>query len=428
MRKRYVVIRRLLAESVFRRYFRARRKIANSKDSGRLAGSVDGLRYRIITGWAYDAKQPDQPIFVRCQVNGAEVGVDAADRYRSDVASAGHPTGLAGFEFAVPDDIGRIESVRVLFLESGSEIPHCSQNLVSEKTNRALPPEWKSGSKFRFPSAFIIGAPKCGTTSLYTYLEQHPDFCMSKPKEPIFFEAEFNLGKAYYFNRYFSHWKGEKFVVDARVAHLYLPYIAQRLTDYNPDARLIVVLRNPAERTVSHWWHQYSRGHESLPLKAAIAEDLKRIEAGYRMETASEQELYERTARENRSIFRIILDTGYYYRNLRRYLDLFPRDQLHVILFDDLAQNPRSAVEETLKFLGADPRPAGSFLYPVVHRSDPDVVKHLDKATIAWLIEHYRPHNEKLEQLLGRSLEHWNRPFENLRASTAPGSFQRSFA
>lgn len=412
LRSKYIVLRRVLAESVLRQYSRTQRKLSKSHGDGRFIGCVDRPCYRVVTGWAYDTKRPNFPAFVRCVVNGVELGITVADRHRNDVAKSGHPTGVAGFEFAIPDYLGEIASLRVFLLETGSELPHVANDVGAVDNNRPLPNQWKDGDKFRFPSAFVLGPPKCGTTSLYTYLEQHPDFCMSKPKEPRFFESEFRRGQAYYFNRYFSHWKGQPNVVDARVLHLYLPYIPQRLFNHNPKARLIAVLRNPAERAISHWWHGYSRGFESLLLGAAIAEDLKRIEAGYCMETPVEQELYERTVCTERRMFRFFLDAGYYYEQILRFLRWFPKEQLHVMLFDDLARDPQSAVAGALEFLGADPEPASGFLYPVIHRSDPQIAKYVDPGTISWLVEHYRPHNRKLQEILGRSIEHWDHPFE----------------
>lgn len=415
MRNRYVVFRRLLAESVFRNYFRARRKLSSPAGKNRLIGNVDRVRYRIITGWAYDTEEPDQPVFLRCQVNGVEIGIQIADRYRTDVTAKGHPTGLGGFEFAVPDEIEAVESISIRFLENGSEVPLRSENLLTDKSNRALPPEWRSGNRFRLPSVFLIGGSKCGTSSLYTYLEQHPALCMSKPKEPMYFEAEFDRGTAYYFNRYFAHWKGQEFVVDARVGHLYLPYIPKRLFEYNPDARLLVLLRNPAERAVSAWWHWYSRGLETLSLREAIATDLERIEAGYRLNRPKEQALFERTSSESRrGMFRTYVDAGYFYEQLCRYLEVFPRKQVHVILLDDLARDPKATVLEVLDFLGVDRGAADHFLYPIINRSDPDIRNHFDAATLSTLVEHYRPHNEKLEQLIGRPLRHWDQPFNQL--------------
>lgn len=372
-------------------------------------GNVDAVQYRVVSGWAYDTRQSTQPIFVRCKVNGTEIGITVADRYRADIAAAGHPTGLSGFEFAVPDCIEEIESVQVRFVETGIELPGSSNSLARDKSNQPLPAAWKRGDRLRFPSAFLLGGSKCGTSSLYTYLEQHPRICMSKPKEPMYFEAEFGRGKAYYFNRYFSHWNGEEIVMDARVGHLYLPYIPQRLFDYNPEARLVVVLRNPTERAISSWWHWYSRGLESLPLSDAIAVDMERINSGYRLATKEEQALFERASREIRKgMFRTYVDAGYFHEQLCRYLEFFPRTQLHVVLFDDLASDPKTVVSKALEFLGVESDLADRFLYPIVNRSDPEVINHLDAATISLLVEHYRPHNKKLEEFLGRSLEHWN--------------------
>lgn len=397
---------------MLRRYYRTRRKLASSSNQDSLTGSVDEIRYRMITGWAYDIRRPEQPVFLRCRVNEMEARIDVADRYRRDSVIHGHPTGLAGFEFPVPDEIEAIESISVRFLENGSAIPLRSGVLGDEQTNRALPCEWRSDNGFRLPSAFLIGGSKCGTSSLYTHLEQHPDLCVSKPKEPMYFEAEFDRGAAYYFNRYFSHWRGQRVVVDARVGHLYLPYIPKRLFEYNRDARLLVLLRNPAERAVSSWWHWYSRGLESLSFKEAVAADLERIRAGYRLARPKEQALHERTSSESgRGMFRTYVDAGYYHEQLCRYLEFFPREQLRVMLLDDLARDPQSVVMETLDFLGARRDPAAHFLYPVINRSDPDMQNHVDAATLSWLVEHYRPHNEKLGQLIGRSLRHWDQPF-----------------
>src|SRR5204862_1223537 len=122
-----------------------------------------------------------------------------------------------------------------------------------------LPPEWKNGSRMALPSFFVVGAAKSGTTSLHVYLDQHPDIFMSKPKEPFFFEAEYDRGPEYYYRRYFGGWNGQREVGESRHRNLYFPYIPARIHSYNPNARIIAVLRNPAERAISHWWHWYAR-------------------------------------------------------------------------------------------------------------------------------------------------------------------------
>jgi hypothetical protein len=237
---------------------------------------------------------------------------------------------------------------------------------------------------------------------------------MSEPKEPFFFEAEFERGTAFYFNRYFSHWKGEQIVGESRHRNLYLPYIPQRIYDYNPGARLLVVLRNPVERAVSHWWHWYSRCVEALPLRKALEADLKRVEAGYRFETANERKAHTDSLRsDGTSCFRTYLDSGYYLEQIQRYTALFPPERLRIILSEDLAADPRKVVRDTCEFVVADPAKSNEINYRQANRSDPEMLKHVDSESIEWLVEHYREHNARLEMFLARSLQSWNRPFRS---------------
>jgi len=145
---------------------------------------------------------------------------------------------------------------------------------------RSLPSAWIDNEHYRYPSVFVLGAAKSSTTSLHVCLDQHPNVFMSRPKEPLFFEAEYVRGAEFYFNKYFRGWRGEAVVGESRHRNLYLPYVAARIARYNPGAKLIVLLRNPAERAVSHWWHWRSRNLELLPAQAAFEADLERIQTG----------------------------------------------------------------------------------------------------------------------------------------------------
>lgn len=215
-------------------------------------GYVDAVRFRTVFGWAHDGLEPDRIPVLRIQIDGSDAGLAPANRPRPDLMSVGI-TQPRGFEWTIPDSIAHIESVRVVNLDSGDELLPSSQPLICKLTNRTLPPECQGDGAYRLPSFFILGAAKCGTTSLHAYLGQHPDVCVSDPKEPFFFEAEFDRGATYYFNRYFSHWAGERIVGEARHRNLYMPYIPERILRFNPRARLIICVRNPTERAISHW-------------------------------------------------------------------------------------------------------------------------------------------------------------------------------
>jgi hypothetical protein len=411
-----LAFRRALRDSFERQANRTKRRLLSRfDDGGRFAGCIERVQHRTVSGWARDRSEPERPVSVRFEVNGIDAGIAAANRYRADLAGTLYGFGLAGFEFSIPDYFGDIETVRAFLLQGDIELPAASKGIIQQR-NRQMPAEWISGRTFRLPSFFLLGAAKSGTTSLHTYLAQHPQICMSNPKEPFFFEAEFERGPAYYFNRYFSHWKGEHIVGESRHRHLYLPFIPQRLSEYNPDARLVAILRNPVERAISHWWHWYSRCVEALPLRRALEADLKRIEAGYGAETENERKAYKDSLRKDgSSCFRTYLDSGYYLQQIERYRALFPHEQLRIVLFDDLVAHPRKLMRDTCEFVGADPGLSERINYRVENRSDPEMLRHVEPDSVSWLLQHYRDHNARLQEFLGRSLQHWNQPFEQGR-------------
>ncbi len=122
---------------------------------------------------------------------------------------------------------------------------------------------------------FLLGAAKCGTTSLHYLLDQHPDICMANPKEPLFFEAEYEKGLEYYQRTYFTGCNAEPVIGESRTRNLFLPYVPGRIHETFPEAKFIVVLRNPVERAYSHWHHWSASGVEKLEFGEAVKQNLK---------------------------------------------------------------------------------------------------------------------------------------------------------
>jgi hypothetical protein len=299
------------------------------------------------------------------------------------------------------------------------------------------------------PSFLLLGAAKCGTTSLAHYLSQHPDVFFSEPKEPIFFEAEYEKGLAHYWQTYFRAWRGERAVGEGRVWNLYLPFVAPRIREALPDARLIALLRDPVERVHSHWWHRYSRGQEPLGFAAALAADRARIERG---EGFAGQEgarcwragLY----RESPSTgHRVLLDLGFYAEQIERYRALFPAARLEVVFHEDLAADQPGVMRRLFGFLGVDPSVTVTDASPQNVRAErvrsptarralfaaralglrrlvprrlrglqhallerPEQRPALDPGLRRELVAYYEPHNARLERLLGRDLSSWRSP------------------
>ena len=118
---------------------------------------------------------------------------------------------------------------------------------------------------------FIVGAPKSGTTSLYYYLNEHPEILMSSAKEPDYFSDKEILDQGLYYgksridslikyNNLFSKRDNEKFLGDASVSYLFYPEVSNRIKEYNPESKIIIMLRDPIHRAFSHYLMDYRLG------------------------------------------------------------------------------------------------------------------------------------------------------------------------
>jgi hypothetical protein len=181
------------------------------------------------------------------------------------------------------------------------------------------------------PNFLVIGAAKGGTTSLYHYLRQHPDIYMSPMKEPNYFTDEDQLfGKKSVrtrseYERLFDGIKDERAIGEATPRYLNAIGGIGRIHADLPGVRLIATLRQPADRGYSAYLMRFTDSREWTS-----AEDV--LQPGnYQFES------------------------GLYYAKLRRYFDTFPREQIKVILFDDLIARPQETVRSLYRFLGVDP-------------------------------------------------------------------------
>lgn len=307
------------------------------------------------------------------------------------------------------------------------------------------------------PNLFVLGAARCGTTTLHSYLSDMSEICMSDPKEPIYFECEsfhfeceYEKGLEYYRQTYFTHWRNERIIGEACPRNLYLPYVPERIHRVNPNAKLVVLIRNPIDRAFSHWQLSYSAGREKLKFHQAISADYERIKNGLHLKTAAERVKYCNSLYASLSIGskkaaeglnRNYLDFGYYYEQIKRYIDLFPSSSLKVIFFEDLIDKPNEVINTIRSFLELEPysdkedyvlhqnpsitrlhfkileltaRLRYSRLMPVgIKQYVEQVLKKIEPQykmkpeTREWLYNHYYEHNLALERFLVRDLSHW---------------------
>lgn len=308
------------------------------------------------------------------------------------------------------------------------------------------------------PDVVIVGAPKCGTTALNAYLAAHPAVFMAA-KEQHFFGTDLTFWQQHptleeYLGSFAkggrAHKRGE-----ASVWYLYSQRAAQEIHAHNPQTQIIAMVRNPADMLYS-LHSQYLRGG---------GEDI--VDFGEALAAESDRKQGRRIPHGNMSPWWFYYSEIPRYREqLERYLATFDRDQIHLILYDDLVADPRGTYRRVLEFLGVDAsfvpelaihnanlrirnaalhkavyspsrgvRWAGRTLLPsqslrqqlrrglfsAVERVNMTVAERetLDPALRARLTREFKPEIEWLAEQLGRNLGHW---LAAASGSEAPGS------
>lgn len=253
-----------------------------------------------------------------------------------------------------------------------------------------------------FPDYLIIGTQRGGTTSLYRYLARHPAHARALTKELRFFDLNWGRGVGWYRSRFPSRryrdlvrrTRGLDLVVgEASPDYMFHPHAPRRVGEVLPAAKLIVLLRNPVDRAYSHYWHQFRRGHERLSFEEAVAREPERL-AG-ELERTQREEDYVSYERHHHSY----LARGAYADQLPAWMELFPKDRFLVERSEDLFEDPGAVFGRVLEFLGLSPGGPGTYEQFNAFTQD-----SMDPETRERLEEHFRPHNRRLYELLGRDL------------------------
>lgn len=198
------------------------------------------------------------------------------------------------------------------------------------------------------PDVFIVGAFKAGTTALYEYLRAHPQVFMSVPKEPMYFGTDLTpryrrMSEAEYL-QLFAAARPDQHAGEASPWYLYSTSSAGEISAFNPDARPIVMLRNPVDVMYSqHSQLVFNQREDLADFAAALAaEDDRRAGRRIPKDAIRPEALFYRHSVQ-------------FAEQLRRYVEAFGRDRVHVIVFDDLVADPRAVYNSTLEFIGVDP-------------------------------------------------------------------------
>jgi len=209
-----------------------------------------------------------------------------------------------------------------------------------------------NNNRNKLPNFIIVGAAKSGTTSVDRYLRQHPDVYMCPQKEPYFFsfinknidfkgpydDAMKNIIVTDFekYKSFFDNVTHQKAIGECSNSYLFFPHTAAEIKKYIPDCKIIIILRDPVERAFSHYAQHVMLGHEHLSFEEAIEREEERKKAGWRWH-------YQYLAQSK------------YYEQVKRYYELFPKENILVLLFDDLKNDPKNFLIKLLKFIDVNP-------------------------------------------------------------------------
>lgn len=215
-----------------------------------------------------------------------------------------------------------------------------------------------------FPNLFIVGAAKSGTTALVDYLNQHPEIYFSPIKEPHYFSKDIryenfredhkrntNINLENYFKQkplqkrhiafiskkddYLSLFAGadkEIILGEASTGYLFSKVAAKEIYDFNPNSKIIIILRNPVERTISHYFMDAKNANPINTIYKDLLNDYSSVQKGY-------------------CISNLYIELSLYFEQIKRYLEIFPANQILILRQETLNSFSQDVINTICKFL-----------------------------------------------------------------------------
>lgn len=278
-------------------------------------------------------------------------------------------------------------------LTKQNQIPEAIDNYknATYKLNAWHKPEytaryWQQG-EIKGPNFIILGAMKAGTTSLYEYICQHPQALHCAQKEVHFFVHHWDLGLDWYLS-HFPPVPQDKYYITGEASPGYFCNTVQsKVKETFPNLKPIVILRNPVDRAISHYYHNVKYGLEMRPFEEAIARELEV------MNNLADPALIGETA--NWSKEQGYLFTGLYVYFLQKWMSVFPKERFLIIKSEDLYLHPQPIMEQTFEFL------------ELPYYQNIDYINYLqgsyskiDEVWYQTIANFFATYNQKLEELL----------------------------
>ena len=245
-------------------------------------------------------------------------------------------------------------------------------------------------SNRKLPTIFIIGVQKGGTTSLLTDLIQHPEIIAPKYKETFYFNDvnNFNKGLNWYKSHFPLNLSNKIKTIDASANYFESIDAAKKIKEVVPDAKIILLLRNPVDRAFSHYKMAVKRGFEKLSFEAALESEQSRIE-------------YGKSMGEHNYAFQKLgyASKGKYSDFLPSWLNQFNKDEILILSSEEYFNTPKKTLEQIVHFLNLNP-----FSFDTVNWKNKGNSETINETTKSNLEEYFKPYNEELYNLLGKKL------------------------
>ena len=250
-------------------------------------------------------------------------------------------------------------------------------------------------SPFRvLPNLIVIGVVRSGTTSLYHYLSQHPSIVKSAYDELGYFDSNYKLGLNWYKSFFPSIFEKNKIIkksgkfltYDVTPFYIYNEKSSQRIHQILPNSKLIVILRNPVDRSYSN----YFLGNQEKKFEEIIADERENLD---KINKNNVDEYYD-------FVHTSMLARGFYAEQLEKWYKLFPKDQILIIKSEEFAIQTNKIMNEIFHFLELEP-----FDIPDKSKKNKNHYEIMKKETRDELVEFFRPYNKKLYSLIGKNFD-----------------------
>jgi len=242
------------------------------------------------------------------------------------------------------------------------------------------------------------------TSSFYKLLGRHPCIEPACRKEIHFFDINFDKGVRWYRKHFPPHFLkrhimrkyGYFMTGEASPYYIFHPLAPKRISDLLPKVKLIALLRNPADRAYSHYWHEVRIKKETLSFEDAIKKEEERLQ--------NEQELMlkDKSYYSFEHQYHTYLSRGIYADQLKAWYDVFSRQQILVLKSEDFFDNPEKIIKKTLRFLGL---PEVSLNYDLKRIPQQYPYPKEENKLRPYLVGYYKGHNKRLHELLNANFD-----------------------